>query len=246
MKILIVEDEPLELRALTKLIELNYADKFNKILCATDGLDAVKKAAREKPDLLLMDINLPIMDGLQAMKEIQENQENTKFIMISAYSNYNYWREAMRNQAIDYILKPYSADTLREAVDRVITDIGSPDELYGKMGVIQSVKQILDKEYAKSWSLDNIAKRVNLNKIYLGRIFRDYTGITIMNYLKSVRLTKAKELLLKGMNVNDVALEVGIDDPSYFGRIFKQETGTSPIQYKLLSSNGREEGGQRT
>ncbi len=53
-----------------------------------------------------------------------------------------------------------------------------------------------------------------------------------MNYLKSVRLAKAKELLLRGMNVNEVALEIGIDDPSYFGRIFKQETGVSPVQYK--------------
>lgn len=236
MKILIVEDEPLELRALSKLIELNYADKFDEILYSTDGMDAVKKAALEKPDLLLMDINLPLMNGLQAMKEIQERQENIKFIMISAYSNYEYWREAMRNQAIDYILKPYSADTLREAVDRVLSTIISPDELYGKLRVIQNIKQLLEKEYMKSWSLDLIAREVNLNKIYLGRIFRDYTGVTIMNYLKSVRLTKAKELLLKGMNVNDVALEIGIDDPSYFGRIFKQETGVSPVQYKQSSS----------
>ena len=232
MKILIVEDEPLELRALSKLIELSYPDRFEKILYATDGLEAVRKAKREKPDLLLMDINLPLMNGIQAMKKIRENQESTKFIMISAYSSYEYLREAVRNQAIDYILKPYSADTLREAVDRVLTELTSPDELYGSLGVIQNVKQMLDKEYAKSWSLDLIAGEVNLNKNYLGRIFRDSTGMTIMNYLKSVRLAKAKELLLRGMNVNEVALEIGIDDPSYFGRIFKQETGVSPVQYK--------------
>ncbi len=152
MKILIVEDEPLELRALSKLIELSYPDRFEKILYATDGLEAVRKAKREKPDLLLMDINLPLMNGIQAMKKIRENQESTKFIMISAYSSYEYLREAVRNQAIDYILKPYSADTLREAVDRVLTELTSPDELYGSLGVIQNVKQMLDKEYAKSWS----------------------------------------------------------------------------------------------
>lgn len=232
MKILIVEDEPMELQALSKLVELSYPERFHEHIWATDGLEAVKKAERDKPDLVLMDINLPLMNGLQAMKRIQESQENTKFIMISAYSNFEYLREAMRNQAIDYILKPYSADTLREAVDRVLATIASPDEFYGSMGVIQDVKQMLDKKYAKSWSLELIAGEVNLNKIYLGRIFRDYTGMTIMNYLKSVRLMKAKELLLRGMNVNEVALKVGIDDPSYFGRIFKQETGISPVQYK--------------
>lgn len=235
MKILIVEDEPLELRALLKLIEMSYPERFDEILCATDGLEAVRKAEKEKPDLLLIDINLPIMNGLQAMKKIQERQENTKFIIISAYSNYEYLREAIRNQAIDYILKPYSADTLREAVDRVLASITLPDELYGSKGVIQNVKRMLDKEYAKSWSLDLIAGEVNLNKIYLGRIFRDHTGMTIMNYLKSVRLAKAKELLLRGMNVHEVALAIGIDDPSYFGRIFKQETGISPAQYKQFS-----------
>ena len=164
MKILIVEDEPLELRALSKLIELSYPDRFEKILYATDGLEAVRKAKREKPDLLLMDINLPLMNGIQAMKKIRENQESTKFIMISAYSSYEYLREAVRNQAIDYILKPISEDRLAKTMDKIVNNLGiDKDEYYAKLDKLLLDLNAKEMEFNKRISVYSNGKLIPLD-----------------------------------------------------------------------------------
>lgn len=240
MKLLIVEDEPLERRALNRLVELGFPGRFQEIFTASDGREAVREAERRRPDLVLMDINLPLMDGLEAMREIRRTNKETRFIMISAYSSYEYLRDAMRNSAIDYILKPYSPQTLYEALNRVLADFKPGEELYGNLRVIGQVKKLLEEEYGKNWSLEEIASRVNMNKSYLGRIFRDETGMTVMNYLRAVRLKRAKELLLLGMSVNEAAGEVGFEDASYFGRIFKQETGISPVHYRQKAAENME------
>lgn len=231
MRILIVEDEPLESKALTRLLEISYPQRFKRMDCATDGLEALQMAERESYDLILMDINLPMMDGLTAMKRIRKMRHEQRFIMISAYSDYEHLRGAMQNSAIDYIVKPYSAQTLKEALDRVLPEIEPQDELYGNRGIVEQLRYILDKEYDKPWTLEQLAAEVNMNKTYMGRIFRDAEGMSVMNYLKAVRIMRAKELLRKGMNVNETAQRVGIEDPSYFGRVFRQETGVSPLHY---------------
>lgn len=232
MKLMIVEDERMEREALEKLIHLYYGERFEKILTASDGLEAVKCIRAEKPEIALMDVNLPFQSGIEAMKQVKIEGIETKFIMISAYSDYQYLREAMQLQAVDYILKPYSADTLRETIDKLLTELGKGEDLYGSLGVVQAVRHMLDTAYIENWSLDRIAEKVSLNKTYLGRIFRDETGMSVMSYLKMRRIETAKSLLMRGMTVNETAEAVGFEDASYFGRVFKQETGITAAQYR--------------
>ena len=231
MKVLIVEDELLESTALARILETRYGSRFSPILSARDGEQAVAMALREKPGLILMDINLPALSGLEAAHRILQELPDTKLIMVSAYSDYEHLRQSMRSHAMDYIVKPYSVETLCEAVNRVLAD-HPEDELYGRAAVVEQVEKYLKENYAKDVTLQQVANSVNLDKSYLGRLFRDACGVTVMGYLKEVRLAHAKEQLLRGRPAAAVAIATGFGDPGYFSRYFKQTVGCTPTQYR--------------
>ncbi|MDD3429337.1 MAG: response regulator, partial [Oscillospiraceae bacterium] len=149
MKALIVEDELLESVALVHILRTYYQDIFTQVLSARDGQEAIATVKREEPDLVFMDINLPVLNGLEASKHICAHYPNIKIIMISAYSDYLHLRESMRNNAVDYIVKPYSVETLREAVGRVLVKTEKV-ELYGKGAVVERAKNYLETHYSQN------------------------------------------------------------------------------------------------
>ena len=106
------------------------------------------------------------------------------------------------------------------------------NELYGRAAVVEQVKKYLQEHYAEDVTLQQVASSVNLDKSYLGRIFREVSGVTVMGYLKEVRLTHAKEQLLRGRPAAEVAIATGFGDPAYFSRYFKQTVGCTPTQYR--------------
>lgn len=232
MKILIVEDELLEGNALQQIIRNYYSAVFTEVFMARDGGQAVEMAKAEQPQMILMDINLPVLDGLEASKQILEFLHDTKIIMISAYSDYMHLRESIRNRALDYIVKPYSVETLKESINRILF-AGMTESLSSRESIVSKAKKYIEANYACNISLQDIAEEVNLDKSYLGRIFRDMCGVTVMSYLKDIRLQHAKQMLMLGYGSAEVAVATGFGDPAYFSRYFKQEVGCSPTQYKV-------------
>lgn len=237
MKVLIVEDEALECKAMVHLIETGLPGR-PEVMTVRDGEAAVKIAVRERPDLILMDINLPILDGLAASREIRKQLPDIKIIMVSAYSDYEHLRESLRTQALDYIVKPYSVETFRESVERALKDGQEEPVLYGKAGTIQKIKKFLETHYAENITLQDVADEICLDKSYLGRLFKEECQTTVMGCLRDIRLAKAKELLLRGMNSSEVAEKTGFGDAAYFAKSFKQVTGISPARYRESYDQG--------
>ena len=131
-------------------------------------------------------------------------------------------------------MKPYSVETFVEAVKRGLGIDNKREEpsFYGKTGSVLQVKKYLETHFMDNVSLQDVAEKVNLDKSYLGRVFREECGITVMGYLKNIRIEKAKELLLCGMGASEVAMQTGFADPAYFAKIFKQEMGITPSRYR--------------
>jgi YesN/AraC family two-component response regulator len=152
--------------------------------------------------------------------------------MVTACSDYQHLRQSMRCHAIDYIVKPYSIETFKDAIDGFLKQQEKKEEVYGNQKVVQTIKQYIDKNYAEKIKLDDLASLVARDKSYIERLFKKSCNRNIFSYLLQVRIVKAKQFLSKGMCVSETAERVGFDDPAYFGKCFKNFVGCSPQKYK--------------
>lgn len=226
MRCLIIEDELLERRALEKLFKMCFPSKFEYVASAMNGNTGLKMLENSDFDLVILDINLPDLEGTEILSLINKNYPETKVIMATAYSDYEHIRKSMRNNAFDYLLKPYSIDTFKEAINVFISSV--EEESFGTANTIGKIKKYIEENYMKDIGLEDIASAVGFDKSYIGRVFKKSEGKTIMNYVLEYRIEKANSLIKKGMSVSEVSYAVGFNDPAYFSKCFKKVTGTSP------------------
>lgn len=112
MKILVVDDEPLAQRRLKLL--LTEFDLVSNVETANNGLQAIESCQKCKPDVVLMDIRMPAMDGLEAANHISQMDEAPAIVFTTAYDEYAL--EAFNVNAIDYLLKPVRRQKLEDAI----------------------------------------------------------------------------------------------------------------------------------
>ena len=183
-----------------------------------------------KPDIVITDIKMPIMDGLKLSEEIRNQYPNIKVMLVTAYDDIRFAQEAMRAGAVDFILKPLKRQEMREALVR----IGNKVEKNENSETIEQIKDYLEKHYTDSTvSLTSVAEVFFLNPSYLSRIFKQKTGITFIDYLNEVRIQHACDYLLRSdLKIFEIAEKVGIPNPDYFGKCFRKKMGVSIKEYR--------------
>ncbi len=121
--LMIADDEQLERQALRFIIEKDCPDIA--IIAETgDGKSAVTLAAAQKPDIVLMDIRMPELNGLEAARIIRNELPNTAIVMLTAFDEFNYAKEALSLGAVEYLLKPLRPKDLLETLHSVAEQIG--------------------------------------------------------------------------------------------------------------------------
>jgi len=234
--LLIVEDENIERRALRYIIE----NKINSVnICgeAKSGLEAIKMAKSNAPDIILMDVEMPELNGLEAQKEIIKFLPNVHTIILSAYDDFAFTQSAIRLKVIDYLLKPIRPTDLIESINRSISliNIQNVRVISDKQDdtLIKEAMKYIDENYNTYISLHSIAAHVHLNPQYFSRYFKSKIGINFINYLSSFRVIKAKDLLLNtDKNITEISQNVGYVDSSYFSKVFFKSVGIAPNQFR--------------
>jgi len=234
--LLIVEDEKLERRALRYILESKIS---NINICgeARSGIEAIEMAKTNAPDIILMDIEMPELNGLEAQKEIIQFLPNVHTIILSAYDDFAFAQTAIRLKVIDYLLKPIKRNDLVHSVNRCISLINMESDTEPNKNMddslIQDAVNFIDKNYNQDISLHSIAAYVHLNPQYFSRYFKSKIGINFVNYLSSFRVTKAKDLLLNtDKNITQISQTVGYVDSSYFSKVFLKNVGIAPNQFR--------------
>ncbi|WP_135555484.1 response regulator transcription factor [Paenibacillus cymbidii] len=214
-----------------------------------NGMDAMigsLSPAQGKPDVLITDIEMPVMNGLVLVRELRKKLPQLYVIALSGYSEFEYAREALRLGITDYLLKPVEKvelfrllETFRKAKDRESGEDGTAKaaaqpESGDNGGVVAKVHQLLDKEYGAPFDLKRLSALVGLSPSYLSHQYSQKTGETITDYLNRLRIGKAKEFLqdYPDLKIYEIARTVGYPDVMYFNKLFKKMTGLTPKEYR--------------
>ena len=170
IKVLIVEDE-IGTRNLLKII-VKWEELHMKIIGeASNGREALFHMEKELPDLVVTDIKMPVMSGIELAEEIMKKYPSVKVIIITAYDEFKYAQQAIRAGAADFILKPMKRQEVREALLKVSGQIEKEEE--SSPDVMEQVRNYLEKHFAESeLSLSAVAEIFFLNPSYLSRAFR--------------------------------------------------------------------------
>ena len=238
-KKILADDEIWVIMGLKKLIEKTGAP-FRVVGEANNGIVALEEIEEKKPDVLITDIRMPGMDGLQLMQMIQEKNLETRVVLVSGYAEFNYAQQAMRMGAVDYLLKPVETEALAEVMERLEImlnkDGKKPEEQTDEElnpSVLESIIEEIRKNYKDNITLTKLAERYNISAGHLSSLLKEELGMPFSEYITSKRIQRAKELLDdESLSVDAIAREVGYKDYFYFTKVFKKAVGISPSKYR--------------
>lgn len=250
IRVLIADDERLEREALADLVVRRFEHEA-VIQTAENGRRAADTAILWEADLILMDIEMPGINGLDAARAVLEQRPECKVIFVTAYSLFQYAHEAMHLGACDYLLKPVDPDEAEAAIRRAIRQIEAGRKLAELAPVapepaadtaeaedrnalvMAHVRRYMEDNYMFDLSLDSVSEILHISPAYLSAQFKKYQKMNFLDCLTELRINAAKQLLTDPLrSAAEVASMVGYEDASYFARAFKKRTGMTPTQYR--------------
>ncbi len=245
--IVIAEDEVLLLENLINKVN-NMGSDFKVIGSAQTGIEAYELIENLCPDILITDIRMPVMDGLELIKKVRENHPYIDCIIVTGYSDFSYAKQAIHYQVREYLLKPLEDELLRETLttlhNEFITRTHDYNEIFGAEGCTDQqpdisciLKNYILNHYKEDIKLNAIASTMHYSSSYLTKAFSQEYGCSPSKYLISVRIQNAQQLLKHNhdLTVRQVGEAVGYPEPGYFSRVFKKQTGLSPLEYRSNS-----------
>ncbi|TVY11283.1 response regulator [Paenibacillus cremeus] len=253
MNILIVDDEHMVCRGIQTIIERTDWG-WTVAGSASNGREALELMEQQEIDVVITDIKMPEMDGLQMMECIHNRGYRCEMIVLSSYADFEFARKAVKYRAMNYLLKPVDPDELikdlqkaeqagqersprplsQEQLHDSAQDPASASAGKKSRRIIEQIKAIIHERYHQDLQIRAIADELNMNSSYLSDLFKQYTNLTFTEFLIEYRIQKARELLLTdtGMKMYEVAEAVGYRNPKHFSQIFKKHVGEFPIDFR--------------
>lgn len=219
------------------------------VLEAADGKEGLSVAMKEVPDLVICDVMMPVMDGLEFTEQLKTNTATSHIpvIMLTAKNLEEHRAEGYEHGADSYITKPFHSKVLLARIENLLRQRQLLKNLY--QGAQEAEKEISeahledrDKQFLKQlqaiiqknlsdseFGVEDMGQQIGLSRVQLYRKVKAMTGSSVVDLLRKARLAKARRLLeTRSMSVSEVAYEVGFSAPSYFTKCFKEEYGMLP------------------
>ena len=243
--ILIVDDNADMRRYLRTLL----ASRFY-VLEAPDGQSGLKLARESVPDIVISDVMMPVMDGLQFCKNLKEDfiTSHIPVILLTARSTEIQQMEGYEHGADAYMTKPFRADLLISRIDnllrsrqqlQVLFKEGQQEDKQVKLTTqdklfLDQLRNVVRERMANpKLKMDDLGDELGISRVQLYRKVKVLTGLSPVDLLKQMRLERAKVLLNSTTKtVSEIAYEVGFSTPSYFTSCFKKQYGKLPMDFR--------------
>jgi YesN/AraC family two-component response regulator len=246
INILLAEDDIEMLQGLTRFIDWEFYG-FRIIRAAKNGHEACKLFAELLPEVIITDISMPVMSGLELIREAKKLRPDVKCVIISCHEEFEYAREAVRLHADEYLLKHTLTETeLIQTINKIKQNIASnlaiisneTPPITSNPDIMKAVKYI-EHHLGGSINQKTLSVHINMNPSYFSRLFKRETGMSFSDFVLQKRIQKATDLLVNTtICVEEIVRAVGIESVSYFYRIYKQLTGSTPGDTRNKAKRG--------
>ena len=238
LRVLLVDDEIMIREGFKRLFDWEAHD-CEVVGEAADGMEALTQIDLLHPDIVIMDINIPFMNGLKVIQLSRIKHPDIAFVIVSGYDDFSYCREALRLQITDYILKPVNYGEFGTCIDNLKISLFerrvSTEEEPEKQDerTITGITKYLQEHLEEEMSLAILSEEFHLNAQYISQLFKNEIGVNFRTYLTNIRMEKAKKLLLStALSVAEVAERSGYGDYRVFTMVFKKNEGITPSQFR--------------
>lgn len=223
---------------------LEYSFDWKKYGCElvrvlSDGRKLIAAIKEDTPDIVLTDIKMPVVDGVQVCKFLAENYPDVQVIIVTAFSDFEYAKSAIKYNVCDYVLKLEVLDDLGKALEKAIGRLKSLSDaeyenFYDKAGdVYTQINRYIDEHYADKITVEKIAQLMCYNESYISRVYKEKSGINLVDAIQQRRIIRAKDYLVNtNMKIYEISQKLSFSDVGYFSRVFKKFVGVSPTEFQ--------------
>lgn len=249
--VLLVEDDD-DFRVYLK----DHLSQYYKVVEAVNGKEGWRRALSHHPQLIVSDISMPEMDGIELTKKIKTDKRtnNIPVVLLTALTGENNQLAGLGTGANDYITKPFNFDILNAKIKNLLTLNDISKSTYSRQIKVEAPEMTIEQEDEKllakialyleenltdpQLSVEELSRQVGMSRSTLYSKILELTGLTPVEYIRSVKLDKAAVLLEKSdMNVAQIAYSVGFATPKYFTKSFKAKFNMLPSEYKNRMRN---------
>ena len=252
LSIMVVDDESVERNGIVRFLKSVCGDL---LIDSFESGKAASTALKESTyDILITDIKIPFISGLELAEMAQKIQPSIKTVIVSAYAEFKFAQEAVLIGAVNYLLKPVDTDWLKKFIQKeldALTEttenidftpttcllLSTAEKKFSKP--VKDCINVIENEYSKSsLNLEDLSRKVFISTGYLCNIFKKEAGVSVVRFLNSYRMEKARELLLTtNLKINSVYTRVGFESFPHFSNSFKTHFGVSPSKFRSIGED---------
>ena len=251
-RVLLVEDEEIIRKGILHSVPWEECGTF-VVGEAGNGEEGVQKIEELQPDIVITDINMPMMDGLKMIAETKDKYSYVA-IILTGYSDFEYAMEAIRNGVSGYVLKPLNMEEMKEVLKQAVLEADNIQYLrqrnmeteamkqisllqdipkQGNDPVVEQILAFISERYQNKIILADLEEALHYSERYINQKFQKALGTTVIEYLNRYRIQKALELIQEGnVPMQEIGWQCGIGEYKYFNHVFKKYIGCSAREYQ--------------